>query len=153
MSEEDTVPEIRALLAEAESGVPGVPVVVQPAPAQHHLVSVLAEARGVETEVVAVPHDVLPSEDLLPSVELAKDVDAHLLDGEEVGQPELVGERVMRNKILVEHGARDEARLLVVVEPFLHARLKVILGGTRALHAQKLVREPARVGPTGKDHE
>ncbi|MCI0619559.1 hypothetical protein L0Y40_00790 [Candidatus Wolfebacteria bacterium] len=43
--------------AEAESGVVGVPVVVQPAPAQHHLVAVLVEVRDVEVAVVAVPHE------------------------------------------------------------------------------------------------
>jgi hypothetical protein len=43
--------------AEAESGVAGVPVVVQPVPVQHHLVAVLVEVRDVEVAVVAVPHE------------------------------------------------------------------------------------------------
>jgi len=44
-------------VAEAEGGVVGVPVVVQPVPVQHHLVAVLVEVRDVEVAVVAVPHE------------------------------------------------------------------------------------------------
>lgn len=128
--------ENRELLAETEtqSGVVRVPVVVQPVPAQHDLVTILIEIRDVEAaEDDTVLHDRLPSEHRLPREELAEDRDALGLDGDEVGQTKLVGELVTRLQVIVDHMAAHDTRLLVVMEPLLHARLKVVLGGARAL--------------------
>jgi len=152
VSDEDTVPEDRVLLAEAKSGVAGEPAVAQPEPVQHHLVAALVEVRDVEAAVDAAPHDGLPAEHRLASEELTEDRDALRLNGEEVSGTELIGERVVVLERLVDGVAPDHARL-VGMEPLLHIVTEVVLRGARRLEAHELLREPARVCPAGQDHE
>lgn len=144
------MPEDRVLLAEAESGAVGVPAEAQPEPVQHHLVAELAEVRDAEAAADAAPHDALPAEHRLPSVELAEDRDAHLLDGQQVAETELVVERVVALERLVDDVALDHTEL-VGMEPLLDARLEVVLGGSRAfqLGVHHLV-QPARVAGLGR---
>lgn len=66
-----TVPKSRVLLAEAECGVVGVPVVVQPVPVHHNLAAVPVEIRDNEV-AVEILHDRAPQEDSLSAEELAE---------------------------------------------------------------------------------
>ena len=52
-------------IAEAESRIVGVPVVVQPVPVHHNLVAVLVEIRGIEVAVLVL-HEIYE----VPSVPL-----------------------------------------------------------------------------------
>jgi len=134
------------LLAEAEGGAVDKPAVVQPVPSQHHPAGALVEIRHVEVAVVTAPHDALPTEHGLALEKGTEDRDAPRLNGEKIGKTELVGERVVLLEMLVDGVAADDTRLLVVVEPLLHARLEVVLGRSRALQlgVQNLA-QPRRV--------
>ena len=82
--------------------------------------------------MATAPHDGLPAEHCLALEEGAEDRDALRLYGEEVGETELVGERVVTLERLVDGVPTNDARL-VGVEPLLHVLLEVVLGRSRAL--------------------
>jgi len=77
------VSNARVLLAEAESGVAGDPVAVQPVPGHHDLVAALAEIRDMQAAKAVLP-DRAPQEYRFAREQLAEDRDALLLNCEPV---------------------------------------------------------------------
>src|SRR3989338_4438547 len=119
------------LLAEAKRGVVGVPVVAKPVPAQEDPVVALAETRDAEV-AMAVPHDGLPAEDYITGKQFTEHGDALGLDRQEVGEAETTFKQVVGFQVTVDHLPGYPACLLPFVEPLLHIRRQVVLGGAPA---------------------
>ena len=75
VSKRPQCPKSRGLLAEAESGAVGVPVVVQPVPTQPNLVAMVVETRDMQVAVVVL-RDRAPQEHRLVREQLEKDSDS-----------------------------------------------------------------------------
>jgi len=130
VSKRPQCPKSRVLLAEAECGVAGVPVAVQPVPKQPNLVAAIVEKRDKQV-AAAVLHDRTPQEHRLAREQLAEHGDTLLLNGEPILQVQAGGESVAFLQVLVDGVALHRATLLVVVEPLFNPLKQVVFSGSR----------------------
>lgn len=114
-----------------------VPVVVQKVPEQHDFATVLEEIRDTQV-IFVILRDRTPQEDRITLEEFLEDRDALLLDSETVLQVETRPESLRVYEVLVNDLARNQAVLLVIVEPLLHLRLQVICGESREFQLRVL---------------